>query len=119
MTEGLWVKVPVDEETRDQIRVLKEKGYMVVHRDAVRTVGASVVQDKDYLLRAGFPVEDIIRRELAYSVGGFLSQCEDFPIRETARGVCQVEYRTTFQWIGSKISPEDSEYPLYLHTRRR
>lgn len=114
-----WLRVPVDDETKEQIKVLKDKGYMVVHRDAIRTVGAAVSHDKDHLLRASIPMQQIIRQDLAHSVARFISESEDFPIRETARGLCSVEYRTTFQWIGTKVSPEDSEYPLFLSERMR
>jgi hypothetical protein len=119
MSDDRWLRVATDQETMDLIKEVKERGYLVLHRDVVRTISASASFQKDHLLSAQYPAERIVREQLAHEAARFLCEDQDFPIRESERGVVNVEYRTTFQWIGTKVSPEDSEYPIYLSRYQR
>lgn len=114
MSDDRWVRVPTDQETKALIRKLKDKGYMVVHRDSVRTIGAIKAIPKEHLLEARFPVAQMVREDLALSLSRELLHHWDFAVRETSRGVTAVEFRAELTWLGSRISLEDSEYPLFL-----
>lgn len=117
MTDREWLRAATDEETLELIRKVKDRGYAVIHRDAIRTIGAQCSYDKDRLLLETFPAQRLIRRELAQRAADFLSDSPDFPLREVDRGMSRITYETRFQWIGSRVSPEDSDYPLYLQRR--
>jgi len=109
-----YKSVPRDDETMDMIKKLKDRGFAVIERGFIRTIGAREVISKDTLLASHIPAERIVKKNLARAIAEELCQYADFPIRETQRGLVNVQYETRFQWIGSKVDPLDSDYPLYL-----
>jgi hypothetical protein len=116
MSNERWMRVPTDDATRELIKQLKDRGYMVIHRDSVRTLGASKEFLKERLLldsRRGF-VAEMVRQDLALGLSRELLRPNGLAIREASRTPSTVEFRTELTWLGSRISLEDSEYPLFL-----
>lgn len=114
MSDDIWRQVPEDPATMAMIGELKRKGYMVVHRDAVQTVGASRTMDKDHLLRLDIPAARIIREGLANSLAHHLLQGPYLPILETERHVTRITYETRVTILGARIGPDHPDYPLYI-----
>lgn len=104
----------------DLIAELKDRGYAVIHREAVRKVGAQAALNAELLDRdrANFDILRHVKDQLAHNIARELLRQPDFPIRETERTPAYITYQASLTWLGERIGPDHPDYPLYLYNRR-
>lgn len=110
---GFYREAAIDPETREMIKILKNRGYLVIDRDQLRTLGATVSMEKRVMLHPQSPAAEFVRKDLAAALAHeFIVKGKIVP-RETMLSTTRVEYRVDLRFIDRKVNPNDFDYPLY------
>lgn len=110
---------PQDDDIRERIKYLKDRGWFVCHGTQVQTLGAQCEHEKRYLLSDHHPMATIIKGDLARNLAHYMIEQNHLEFTEDAISDFRVRYRVNYRVVLPRIDPMSLEYPVYIRETER